>query len=86
MHILTVADAARLSVDDALDDGGVGEAAAFTHHLHAEAATGALELVEQGCHQLGARAAERVTERDRASVDVDLGEIGAGLFCPCEHD
>ena len=38
----------------ALDDGGVGHAATFTHRLQAVAAAGALEFVEQGCHELGA--------------------------------
>ena len=40
----------------ALDDGGVGHAAALAHRLQAVAAAGALELVEQRRHEAGARA------------------------------
>ena len=68
---------------DPLDDRGVGQAAALAHRLQAVAAAGALELVEQRRHQLRARRAERVAERDRAAVDVGLGEVGRRA--PCCH-
>ena len=45
---------------EALDDGDVGLAAAFAHGLEAVAATGALELVQERPHELGAGAAERL--------------------------
>src|SRR5262245_41008725 len=54
-----------------LDDRYVGLAAAFAHGLQAIAAAGALELVQQRCHQLGAGCAQRVTECDRAAVHVE---------------
>ena len=69
-----------------LDDGGVGHAAALAHRLQAVAAAGALELVEQRGHELGAGAAERVTEGDRAAVDVHLAHVGVVLLLPREHD
>src|SRR5690606_38124530 len=67
---------------EALDDGGVGEAAALAHRLEAVAAAGSLELVEQRRQQLGARAAERVAQRDGAAVDVRLAEVVACLLLP----
>ena len=79
-------EAAGRAVLDALDDRDVGLAAALAHRLQAVAAAGALELVQQRGHQPGAGRAERVAERDRAAVDVDLGEVGAGLLLPREHD
>src|SRR5437867_2978398 len=53
-----------------LDDRRVGHAPALAHRLQAVAAAGALELVEQGGHELGAGAAERVAEGDGAAVHV----------------
>jgi hypothetical protein len=69
-----------MAIAKALDDGGVGHAAALAHRLEAVAAAGALELVEQGGHELGARAAERVAEGDGAAVDVDLAHVGLSSF------
>src|SRR5262245_49047192 len=40
---------------EALDDGGVGHAAALAHGLQSVTAAGALELVEQRGQELGAR-------------------------------
>ena len=45
-----------------------------------------LELVQQRGHEARARAAERVTERDRAAVDVHPLRIGVQLVLPGEHD
>src|SRR4051812_45087293 len=80
----TCCDGAR-GLGQALDDGGVGLAAALAHRLQPVAAAGALELVQQRRHQPGTGRAERVAERDRAAVDVDLGQVGAGLLLPREH-
>src|SRR5688500_5338959 len=80
------ASAGLVRLRDPFDDGGVGHAAAFAHGLEAVAATGALELVEQGGEQLGARAAERVTEGDGAAVHVHALHVGLELLLPCEHD
>src|SRR5918994_5152225 len=70
----------------ALDDGGVGHAAALTHRLQAVAAPGALELVEQRGEQLVARAPERVAEGDGAAVHVGLRQVAAGPELPGQHD
>ena len=37
-------------------------------------------------HKFRARRPERVTERDRATVHVDLGEVDAEFLLPGEHD
>src|SRR5438270_7799956 len=74
------------STAEPFDDGDVGLAAAFAHGLQAVAAAGALELVEQGCHQADAGGAQRVAQGDGATVDVDLGEVGARLPLPRQHD
>src|SRR5690349_25088235 len=55
---------------EALDDRRVCHAAAFAHGLQTEAAAAALELVDERRHQPRTRAAERVTQRDRAAVHV----------------
>src|SRR4029079_10907169 len=70
----------------ALDDGGVGHAAAFAHRLEAVPAAGALELVEQRRHQAGARCAERVTERNGAAVRVHLRHVRVVFLLPRQHD
>src|ERR1700728_1843849 len=57
---------------EALDDGGVGLAAALAHRLQPVTATAALELVQHLGHQDRAGGAERVPERDRAAVRVGL--------------
>ena len=59
--------------------GHVGLPAAFAHGLQPVAAAGALELVEQRGHQPGTGGAERVAERDRTAVDVDLLAVEVGL-------
>src|SRR5580692_6241880 len=51
-----------------LEDGGVGLAAALAHGLQAVPGAGRLHVVDQGGHDPGAAAAERVTEGDRAAV------------------
>src|ERR1700675_5022351 len=73
-------------VPEPLDDGGVGHAATLAHGLEAPAAAGALQLVEQGDHEPRARRAERVPERDRPAVHVDLAHVRVVLLLPREHD
>src|SRR5690606_21255212 len=68
----------------ALDDGGVGQAAALAHGLEAVPAAGALELVEEGGGGRGAGAAVRVAEGDGAAVDVDLLHVRVELLLPGE--
>src|SRR5690349_10823101 len=45
-----------------------------------------LELVHDRRDQARARSAERMPERDRAAVDVELALIGAGFLEPCQRD
>jgi MFS family permease len=54
-----------------LDDGHVGHAAAFAHRLQAVALAALLQRVHQRGHQLGARAAQRMPQRNRAAIDVE---------------
>src|SRR3954447_3418124 len=68
-----------------LDDRDVGLTATFAHRLQPVPAAGAFELVQQCGHQPRAGCAEGMPERDRAAVDVDLGEVGARLLLPREH-
>src|SRR4051812_10968664 len=69
----------------ALDDGGVGQAATLAHRLQPVTAAGALQLVEERGHELRARAPERVTEGDGATVDIDLVHVGMVLLLPGQH-
>src|SRR5438876_569595 len=71
---------------DPLDDGGDPLAEANAHGLEPIARAAPLELVEQRRHELGARAAERVAERDRAAVDVHTAHVRVKLSLPREHD
>src|SRR5437763_7466768 len=65
-----------------LDNRHVGHAAAFAHGLQAVALVALLQRVEERRHQLGAGAAERMAQRDRAAVDVEPGGVGAGGLQP----
>jgi hypothetical protein len=69
-----------------LEDGGVGLAAALAHGLQAVADAVVAHVVDQRRHQAGAAAAERVAERDRAAVGVELRRVGADLGEPGERD
>src|SRR3989442_9470809 len=71
---------------DPLDDGGDPLAEANAHGLEPIARAAPLELVEQRRHELGARAAERVAECDRAAVDVYTAHVRVKLSLPREHD
>src|SRR6516162_4819793 len=70
----------------ALDDGGVGHAAALAHRLQAVPAAALFERVDQRGHEAGAAGAERVADRDGAAVDVGLCQIRAGVVGPRHHD
>src|SRR6187397_92404 len=65
-----------------LDDRYVRHAAAFAHGLQAVTLVVLLQRVDQRGHQLGAGAAERMAERDRAAVDVEPCRIGARRLEP----
>ena len=41
--------------------------------------------MDESRHQLGAAGAERVAERDRAAVDVELLRVGPGMLEPCQR-
>src|SRR5262249_43372045 len=77
---------ASCSCSEPFDDGGVGQAAGLAHHLQAVAPLALVEHVEQGRRQPRAGSTERVPDRDRATVDVDLRQVGSGLGLPGEHD
>src|SRR5947209_11110119 len=59
-----------------LHDRHVRHAAAFAHGLEAVALAALMQRVDQRRHQLGAGAAEGMTERDGAAVDVETLRIG----------
>ena len=62
---------------DAFDDGRVGHARALAHRLQAVASACGLEVIDEGGQQAGARRAECMAERDRATPRVELGRVGA---------
>mmetsp|Transcript_5920 Transcript_5920/g.23451 ORF Transcript_5920/g.23451 Transcript_5920/m.23451 type:complete len:333 (+) Transcript_5920:33-1031(+) len=66
----------------ALDDGGVGGAAALADGEQAVAAVALLELVDERGHELGAGRAERVAERHGRAANVQLVLVGAQRLCP----
>src|SRR4051794_40924793 len=66
----------------ALDDQGVGHAAAFPLRLEAVAPPRALELVQRGGRGASAGAAERVPEGDGPAVDVHLLHVRVMLLLP----
>src|SRR6266576_6756938 len=56
----------------------IGHAAALAHGLQTVALVALLERVDQRGHQLGAGAAQGMTERNRTAVDVELCRVRAG--------
>ena len=64
---------------DALEGGCDGAAAAEAQRGETVAALAATELVQQRRHDPGAARADRMAERDRAAVDVDLRPVEAEL-------
>src|SRR6476469_1713719 len=74
-----VRTAGRVSAVDAFDHRGDPLADADAHRREAVAAAGALQLMAQHRDQPGAAHPERVAERDRAAVHVDLVGVQAEL-------
>jgi hypothetical protein len=70
----------------ALDDGGVGHAAALAHRLQREASVTLFERVDHGRHDAGAAGTEGVADGDRAAVDVGLRQVGSGVTSPRQND
>ena len=68
----------------ALDDGGVGHPAALTHRLQPIPTAALLQSVDQRRRDARAAGAQRMTDRDGATVDVRLGQIGPGVMRPGE--
>src|SRR3954451_1539887 len=68
-----------------LDDAGEALADPDAEHGQAVAAAAAAQLVRERAEQAGARAAERVGDRDRAAVDVQLVVVQAELAHRGEH-
>src|SRR5277367_3857781 len=71
---------------DALDDGAGRQRTTGTHGDQSRALVGALQLVQRGGDQPAAGAAHRMTERDRAAVDVDLVHVRVVHPRPGQHD
>jgi hypothetical protein len=65
-----------------LDDSCVGHAAALAHRLQRVAATPLFERIDHGGHDAGTAGALRVSDGDRATVDIGLGQAGPGVFGP----
>ena len=70
---------ARRLILDALDDRRDPLAHPDAHRGQAVAAAGPAQLVDQHRDQAAAAHPERMAERDRAAVDVDLGRVEAEL-------
>jgi hypothetical protein len=65
-----------------LDDGGVGHPAALAHRLESVTTTALLQRINQCCHDARTAGAQRVADRDRAAIDVRLGQIRPGIGSP----
>src|SRR5262245_41461906 len=70
----------------ALDDGSGSHAAANAQRHQRRLLVGALELVEHGAEDHRAGGAERMAERNRAAVDVDLGIVDVEGLDVTQHD
>src|SRR5262245_4455233 len=68
-----------------LDDGRGAHAAADAQGHQRGRLVGALELVEHGAEDHRAGRAERMTERDRAAIDVDLGVVDVERLDVAQH-
>src|ERR1700754_4340118 len=69
-----------LNLINGLEDSGGAHSSANTHCHHAVLCAAARHLAEQCCGQLGPGAAERMTERNRPAVDIELCRINAKHF------
>ena len=65
-----------------LDNRHIGDTAAFAHGLEAEALAVEVEGVDEGGHKLRAARTERVTESNRAAVDVQSAGVCVLLLEP----
>jgi hypothetical protein len=63
-----------------LDNGGVGHAAALAHRLQRVPTAALLQGIDQCGHDASDAGAQRMTDRDGATVDVGLGQIGPGVM------
>src|SRR6478735_9890031 len=70
----------------AFQDHRVRHAPALAHGLQAVAATRALQLVDERGRETRPGTTQRVTQRDRAAVHVDLAHVGVQVVLPREHD
>src|SRR5215211_4942160 len=68
-----------------LDDGGGAHAAADAQRHQRRRFVGALELVEHGAQNHRAGGAERMAERDRTAIDVDLGVVDVKSLDVAQH-
>src|SRR5579871_5174820 len=68
-----------------LDDGRGAHAAADTQRHQRGLLVGALELVEHGAQNHRAGSAERMAERDRAAIDIDLGIVDVECLNVAQH-
>src|SRR5579883_3223847 len=68
------------------DNHRVRRAAALADRLQAIASAAALKFVQQHRGDARAGGAERMTNGDRAAVDVDLCEVGPGGLLPGQHN
>src|SRR5689334_8645238 len=71
---------------DPLDDRGGTHAAADAERDERSRFVAALELVEHGAQNHRAGCAERMTERDRAAIDVDLVVVDVEGLDVAQHD
>src|SRR4051794_21282760 len=71
---------------DAFDDGRGAHAAADAQRDQRRRLVGALQFVEHGAQYHGAGSTERMAERDRAAIDVDLGAIDIEGLHVAQHD
>ena len=85
VRLLPPSRSSRRPSSEPLDDCGVGHPAALTHRLEPIAAAALLQRVDQRRHDPCTAGAQRVTDRDRAAVDVGLRRVGACVVGPCER-
>src|SRR5262249_62086254 len=81
-----IAPPSRTALLQPFDDRRDPLTEADAHRLQTKALVGPLEVVQQRGHELGAGAAERMTERDGAAVDVDAAHVWMQLALPRQDD
>jgi hypothetical protein len=79
----------RSRLAQTLDNGGVGHPAALTHCLQPVTTAALLERIHEYCHDARTASAQRVADRDRATVHVsqlkDASLLPIYVLCPCQH-